>query len=96
MRAEDFIAIEELCISHNIERAFINSLEQNGLIRIITIEERSFVDSEELRKIEKFIEFHYDLQINLEGIETINHLLDKIEYLQHENRDLRNRLRFYE
>ncbi len=96
MKTEDFIAIEELCISHHIEQSFIHSLEENGLIQITTIEKRPFVDSRELQKIERFIEFHYELKINLEGIETINHLLEKVKLLQNENRELRNRLRFYE
>jgi hypothetical protein len=33
---------------------------------------------------------HYDLDINIEGIETINHLLEKIDLLQKEILQLRS------
>ena len=44
----------------------------------------------------KFVRFYYDLDINLEGIKTINYLLQRIESLQNEIVVLKNRLRFYE
>jgi hypothetical protein len=35
---------------------------------------------------------HYDLEINIEGIETIHYLLEKIEEMQKEIVNLRNKL----
>ena len=42
------------------------------------------------------IRLHYDLDINLEGIETIFHLLERIETLQHEMHELRKKIGLYE
>ncbi len=92
----DLIAVNEFCSHQNIEISFINLLQENGLIEISTIESRCFVEKEQLPQIEKFIRFYYELDINLEGIETINHLLHRIEELQGENIKLKNKLRFYE
>jgi len=93
---DDLVAVNEFCVHHNIEISFINMLQQNGLIEISTIESKYFVEKEQLPRLEKFIRFYYDLDINLEGIETITYLLQRIETLQNENIKLENRLRFYE
>lgn len=96
MQKDNLIALDEFCFSHNIEVSFIISLQQNGLIEINTIDERGFVDASQLQNLEKYLRFYYDLDINLEGIETITHLLQRINSLQEENISLRNRLRRYE
>jgi hypothetical protein len=94
-RIDDLIAVSEFCVNHNIEISFLNLLQENGLIEISTIESTYFVEKEQLPQLEKYVRFYYDLDINLEGIETINYLLEKIENLQNENIALKNRLRFY-
>jgi len=96
MHAKNLIALDEFCSSHNIEISFISSLHQNGLIEISTIEDSGFIDASHLNELEKFLRFHYDLDINVEGIETISHLLQRISSLQDEVVTLRNRLRLYE
>ena len=96
MKAGNLIPINEFCINHNIEISFISSLQQTGLIEITNVEETRFIDPIQLQQLEKIIRFYYELDINLEGIETINHLLNKTESLQDEITSLKNRLRFYE
>jgi len=96
MQAKNLIALNEFCVSHNIDISFISSLQENGLIEITSIKERGFIEIDQLRQLEKFIRFYYDLDINLEGIETITHLLQRINSLQDEIIALKNRLRIYE
>ena len=96
MQKENLIALDEFCASHNIEISFISSLQQTGLIEISTIEQTGFIDAGQLQQLEKFLRFYYDLDINLEGIETITHLLQRINSMQEEIISLRNRLRLYE
>ena len=96
MRTACLIAIDEFCASHNIEISFINSLEKTGLIEILNIRDDLFIEAEQLHQLEKIVRFYYDLDINLEGIETITHLLQRIKSLNEENQTLRNRLRRYE
>lgn len=95
-RIDDLIAVNEFCINHNIEISFLDLLQENGLIEISTIESKYFVEKEQLPQLEKFVRFYYDLDINLEGIETITYLLQRIENLQNEIIKLKNRLRFYD
>ena len=96
MQKENLIALDEFCANHNIEISFISSLQQTGLIEISTIEQTGFIDAGQLQQLEKFLRFYYDLDINLEGIETITQLLQRINSMQEEIISLRNRLRLYE
>ena len=96
MQTEYLIAVDEFCAKHNIEISFVSSLQQTGLIEITTIEEAWFIDVDQLKQLEKFIRFYYELNINLEGIETINHLLQRVNAMQDEIITLRNRLGLYE
>ena len=96
MQTEYLVAVDEFCASHDIEISFISSLQQNGLVEITTIEQNGFIDAGQLPQVEKFIRFYYELDINIEGIETISHMLDRIRNMQDEITALRNRLRLYE
>ncbi len=96
MQTEYLIDVDEFCACHKIEVSFIRSLQQNGLIEITAIEESNFINAEQLRQLEKILRFYFELDINLEGIETINHLLQRINTMQNEINSLRNKLRLYE
>jgi hypothetical protein len=96
MTTENLISLNLFCISQNVDISFIQSLEQNGLVEITTIEDAGFIDASQLKNLEQIIRFYYDLEINLEGIETITHLLKRIHALQDNITGLRNRLRLYE
>jgi hypothetical protein len=96
MLKENLIPVNEFCISHDIEISFISSLHENGLIDITTIDETVFIYPNQLPQLERISRLYYDLGINLEGIDTINHLLNRIDEMQHEIIVLRNRLLIYE
>ena len=96
MPKDYLIAIEEFCSRHNIEVSFIGSLKEHGLIEIRTVEEKDYIDARQLQHLEKIVRFYYELDINLEGIEAVTHLLQRIDALQEEITMLRNRLHFYE
>ena len=93
---QNLIAANEFCRHHNIEISFIYSLHEYGLIEITNLEDTVFIDSSELSELEKFLRLHYELNINLEGIDAISHLLKKLETMQEEMNQLNNRLRFFE
>jgi hypothetical protein len=96
METEYLIPIDKFCASHNIEISFISSLQESGLIEITTIKESVFIEADQLQKLEKFVRLYYELDINLEGIETVNYLLQRINVLQDEITILKNKLRLYE
>jgi uncharacterized membrane protein len=95
MDKDQLIPAKDFCIYHNVEYSFINSLEDSGLISITSVEQSAYISADEIQKLEKLIRLHYDLDINLEGIETIYHLLEKVEQMQKEILHLKNRIADY-
>jgi hypothetical protein len=96
MKTEYLIAIDEFCSNHNVEISFITSLQHSGLIEITLVEESYFIEPDQLPQLEKFTRLFYEMDINVEGIETIAHLLQRMNNMHDELTSLRNRLRFYE
>jgi GTP1/Obg family GTP-binding protein len=96
MQTEEMIPASEFCVHHNIELSFLHSLNESGLIQIISIEETLYVPISQLPNLEKLVRFYYDLDINVEGIETITHLLYRINTMQQQIAQLTQRLYLYE
>lgn len=96
MQEESLIPASELCVHHNIEMSFIYSLQEYGLLEMVNREETIFIPAEQLSELEKLIRMHYELNINLEGIDAIRHLLNRLETVQQEMAHLRNLLKFYQ
>src|SRR5688572_27979002 len=96
MENEELIAVELFCTNHQVEFSFINQLTDSGLLQVTIVHEKHFLPASELQKLEQLVRMHYELNINLEGLEPISHLLDRLKSLQAEVTTLRNRLRRYE
>ncbi|HXR85129.1 MAG TPA: chaperone modulator CbpM [Hanamia sp.] len=92
MENDELIPAKDFCLYHNIEYSFIHSLEDSGLITVTAVEHSTYIPADEIQKLEKFVRLHYDLDINIEGIETISYLLEKIEQMQKEILNLKNTL----
>lgn len=90
METSNLLAVTQFCEVYNIELGFVNSLHEYGLIEVVTLEEVKYVHHEHLRDLERLIRLHYDLEINMEGIDVIAHLLKKVEAMQEELKQLRN------
>ncbi|WP_424290760.1 chaperone modulator CbpM [Daejeonella sp.] len=93
---KNMISTDEFCIHHNIEFSFIRNLEEFGLVETISVEQVQYIPENQLEKLERMLRLHRDLDINTEGIDTIGHLVEKIQELQQEVVVLKNRLRLYE
>ncbi|MDT0649374.1 chaperone modulator CbpM [Autumnicola edwardsiae] len=96
MRSDDLVPAEEICSLYKVERTFISSLYESGLIEIVTLERKEYVPCDHLRNFEKMMRLHKDLDINIEGLQAIHHLLDQVQKLQKQNVRLKNRLSLYE
>jgi hypothetical protein len=96
MDKEEMIAADLFCASHNIEVSFLHSLCNSGLLEVTTIENTVFISNEHLPDLERLVRWHYDMDINLEGLETISHLLHRIKGMQQEMQNLKSRLGLYE
>lgn len=96
MQKEELVPVNEFCVSHKLEVSFIYTLQQYGLVDITTIEETVYLPINQLEQAEQIARLHNELGINIEGIDAIRHLLERVQEMQQEIRVLRNRLNLYE
>ena len=96
MQTEEMIIVNEFCVHHNINISFINALQQSGLIDITQRDEILYLHESQLPHLEKIVRLYYEMDINLEGIETITYLLSRMNEMQQEIRTLHTRLNLYE
>lgn len=91
----ELIIVSEYCSKCHIEPSFIDRLQEGGLIDIQTEAGERYLLFSQLPDVERYSRMYYDLSINMEGIDAIHHLLERMEDMQKEIHSLRSRLRFY-
>lgn len=96
MKTEELIRIDELCVHYEVEHTFFTHLSEAGLIEITIVENTHYIHPELMGEVEKMLRLHHDLQLNIEGIDVVLNLLQKIDSLNAELIATRNRLRLYE
>lgn len=92
MSTKNFILLNNLCTHYDVEMSFFNSLNEFGLIEIISVEETQYIHHDKISDIEKMIRIHQELNVNIEGIDVVLNLLEKIEELQNELIITKNKL----
>ena len=92
----NLIPVSEFCVYHHVEISFVQLLEQQGLIETITVEQSTFVQPEQLPRLEKFVRLHQDLSIHPDDLDVVSDLIERVESLQDQVKHLQNRLVFYE
>jgi hypothetical protein len=96
MENEQLISAEDFSMHHHVEISFIQTLHEYGLIETKMVEQKTFIHANDLSQLEKFARLHYDMDINIEGIEAIHNLLEKMTVMQQQLSSLRNKLMLYE
>lgn len=94
-QARDLISANEFCLHYQVEMNFIHSLQEYGLFEIVVEKENLLIPASRLCELEKLARLHYDLNINMEGIDVILQLLQKLQEAKHETVSLKNRLKMY-
>jgi hypothetical protein len=87
------LSVAQCCSYYRIETSFVNELNEHGLIKLSHSGKQSFIGYEQLPDLEKYMRLYYDLEINMAGIDTIRHLLKRMEQLQRMVKDLEGRVR---
>lgn len=96
MSTENFIPINTLVIHYKMELSFFSNLIELGLVEIQTVEQVQYIHQDSICEIEKMIRMYQELDVNVEGIDVVFNLLQKIDVLKTELLTLRNRLSLYE
>ena len=76
----------------HIEPSFIDLLEEGGLIEVRIEGGEHYLLASQLPDVERYSRMYYDLSINMEGIDAIHHLLERMELMRREISTLRNQL----
>ena len=92
----ELIIVSEYCQKCHIEPSFIEMLEEGGLINVRTEAGKHYLLVSELPNVERYSRIYYDLSINMEGIDAIHHMLERMERLQQEVSFLRRQLRRFQ
>jgi len=80
----ELIIITDYISNSGIEPRFIILLEDEGLISTRWVEGQQYLYVSQLGDIEKYARWYYDLAINIEGIDTIRHLLNRMQQMHNE------------
>lgn len=91
----ELIIISEYCHKCHIEPSFIHLLEEGGLINVRVEGDEHFLHVSQLPDVERYSRMYYDLSINIEGIDAIHHLLERMEGMKREVDLLRRQLLLY-
>ena len=96
MDTKKYIRIKDFCKGHALEESFVYSLYEIELIEIRQVETEQVIPRRDLRKLERLVRLHRDLEISPQGLMAVDHLLDRMEALQGEVLELRRRLHRWE
>ena len=96
MERKSIMPVQLFCTHYNVEYSFIDALQEVGLIELVTVDETQCIKEEQISELERIMRLHYDLDINMEGIDVVFNLLRQLEDLQEELRSVKNRLNLYE
>lgn len=95
METNKLILVEQFCSNCDVNFSFINALNEYGVIEIVVLDDKKYILNEQLKTLERAIQFHYELNINIEGIDVIHNLLHQIDDLQEELRVTKNKLKTF-
>lgn len=96
MQTDQLISVYEFCRYHQLDITFVQMLGQQGLVEIITVEQSLYIQPEQVARLEKLTRLHQDLAIQPDDLDIVSELVERIESLQEQVAQLRNRLAFYE
>ena len=94
MQAE-LITVTEYCFHHHTEPAFIAALEENGLISLTMVAQERYIHYSQLRDLENYTRWYYEMDINIGGIDAMHYMLEKLAAAQEEINQLKEKLKLY-
>lgn len=91
----ELIIVSEYCHKYHIEPSFIELLQEGGLIEVHIEGGEHYLLVSQLPEVERYSRMYYDLSINMEGIDAIHHLLERMESMRKEINSLQSQLLVY-
>jgi len=96
MKNKKLISIQQFCSIYETPTSFLDDLHDYEIIKFKVIDNTKHIKLKDVSTIEKLMRLHFDLDINMEGLDAIIHLTHQINDLQEEINHLRRQINFYE
>lgn len=96
MDNKNYVQLMHLCDLYHTEINFFTQLDDMGLIEIVSMENELYVHQDKLHQVDRIIRIHRELNVNIEGVDVVFNLLEKVDKLQIELEKMQSRLRLYE
>ncbi len=93
--SKEKITYRECVQIYQVEEVFLDALHSSGLIEVVVEDEDRYIEYDYLQEFEQFVRWYYELEINIEGIEALHHVLQQVRELQSDVERLRSELKFY-
>jgi len=90
---KDVITVKEYCHIHQVDVAFIDSLEESGLVQLVSVDQQRCIPHTALGVVERLVNWHIELEVNPQGLEVANALYQRVLELQAEVTQLRSALK---
>lgn len=85
-------SVAQIIQYYQIDDTSLYYLNESGIIKIIIVEQTEYIHQDDLSDLEKIIRIQQELNINMESMDIVINLIDKIKTLQIENKTLKNLL----
>lgn len=93
MMKKAMISVKEYCSVHRIDVTFFDQLEESGLVSLISYRRQRCIPHEALATVERLMNWHYELEVNPQGLEVADTLYQRVLRLQEELDRLRAALK---
>ena len=84
----DRILKDELLKLYNVEPSFFDELVDCGLLPVVIEKQETYLVYDDLKRFEQLTSWHYDLDINIPGLEVIHRMLEQMNELKTRNTEL--------
>ena len=91
----NLISVDDFCGHYKVATDFVTSLEEYGLVKTKLVNKAVFIHADDLTGLERYIRLYKELEINLEGLHAVSHLLGQLELLQNKIATLNNEISYY-
>ena len=96
MDKKTYISIQEICRHYHIPQSFFEEIKEFDILdKEVFDEDFQMINTEYLSDVEKIMRLRYELNINMEGIDVINNLLNRIHTLEEELNRLKKQIGIY-
>lgn len=92
----ELIIINEYCLHNQVEPQFLFSLHSVGLIELVERDSQFYIYTTQLVSLERYTRWYYELSVNVEGIDVMQNLMDRIDELQTEIAQLKEKVKLLE